>query len=239
MSVLLTDKERCIKNLPELIEQVGASLKKVSLSLVKPNLCGYYPPSPQLLGAAVRTLEEFSDRIVVGDTDSTIHRADEMFRRRGYSKLEGGKVELRNLLGDEVRWVEVPSPHAVDKLPLPDSALSCGLMLNMPGLGTHGNTKLTCASKNLFGLIASRRKLSDYHPLGVDRVIADICKVIRPTVNLVDAGDDVLLGVDVLNVDFVAAGMIGLDPREVEHLRLIASDRGLDLSDFKVELLRV
>ncbi|MGQ9515133.1 MAG: DUF362 domain-containing protein, partial [Thermoproteota archaeon] len=211
----------------------------VHLALVKPNLCGYYPPSPSLLMAVLKILEESSEKIVVGDTDSAIHNTEEMFQRRGYDRFASDKVELRNLLKDEIRWCRVPHPHAVEKLPLPETAITCDVMVNMPGLGTHGNTLLTCASKNLFGLISSKRKLSEYHPLGVDKVIADICKIITPTVNIVDAGEKLLIGEDLLPLDIVAAQMVGLDPSKVKHLRLIAQDRGLKIDDVKIEVMEI
>lgn len=162
-----------------------------------------------------------------------------MFKRRGYSQFASEKVELRNLLRDEARWCHVPSPHAVAELPIPETAVTCDMMINMPGLGTHGSTSLTCASKNLFGLISSRKKVSEYHPLGVDEVIADVCKIIKPTLNIVDAREKLLMGVDVLQIDIVATKMLGLNPSGVEHLRLIAQDRGLKLDEVDIELLEL
>jgi uncharacterized protein (DUF362 family) len=237
MTVLSLRKDEGLRGIRGLLEGLGIGLRRMHLVLVKPNLCGYYPPSPELLGAVLQVLERTSDQIVVGDTDSAMYRAEEMFKRRGYSQFASPKVELRNLLRDEVRRCHVPSPHAVAELPMPQTAVMCDALINMPGLGTHGNTSLTCAAKNLFGLISSRRKFSEYHPLGIDEVIADVCKIIRPTVNIVDAGQRMLLGSDLLSIDIVAAKMLGLGPSGVEHLRLIAQDRGLKLDEVDVGLL--
>ena len=41
--------------------------------------------------------------------------------------------------------------------------------------------------KNLFGLLVEKRKYNVYHPLGVDKVIADLAKVVRCNLNVVDA----------------------------------------------------
>jgi uncharacterized protein (DUF362 family) len=239
MAVLSIRKEKGIDEIPELLSRLGIKLESVRLALVKPNLCGYYPPSPPLIGAVLDVLERSSEKIVLGDTDSAIHRTEEMFRRRGYEKFASDKVELRNLLNDRVHWCSVPSPHAVEKFPLPESAIACDIMVNIPGLGTHGNTLLTCASKNLFGLISSRRKFSEYHPLGIDEVIADICKIVKPTVNIVDARERLLIGKDVFQVDIVAARMLGLDPSRVKHLNLIAQDRGMKIDEVEIELLEL
>lgn len=48
-----------------------------------------------------------------------------------------------------------------------------------------------------------------------------------------------LMGVDVLQIDIVAAKMLGLNPSGVEHLRLIAQDRGLKLDEVDIELLEL
>lgn len=236
MDAVYICKDSGVKSITKLFDRLGIRPKRVHLTLVKPNLCGYYPPSPPLVGAVLQVLEGISDRIVVGDTDSAIHHAEDMFKNRGYSQFASEKVELRNLLIDEVRLCRVPSPHAVAELPIPETVISCDVMINMPGL-VHSGTTLTCASKNLFGLISSRRKFSDYHPLGIDEVIADICKIIKPTLNIVDARERTLIGTDVLSIDIVAAKMLGLEPSRVEHLRLIAQDRGLKLDEAEVQLL--
>jgi uncharacterized protein (DUF362 family) len=236
MTILSLQKEEGIKGLRGLLKGLGIDLSRMHLVLVKPNLCGYYPPSPELLGAVLQVLDGTSDRIVVGDTDSAMCRPEEMYKRRGYSQFASQKVELRNLMSDEVRRCRVPHPHAVAELPMPQTAVTCDALINMPGLGTHGNTSLTCAAKNLFGLIASRRKFSQYHALGIDEVIADVCQIIRPTFNIVDAGERLLMGGDVLSIDIVAAQMLGLEPSAVEHLRLIAQDRGLKLDQVDVGL---
>lgn len=237
-AVLSIGRERVIDSLPSVFKRLGVNIAGVHLALVKPNLCGYYPPSPQLMGALIHLLSTCSEKVIIGDTDSAVHRVEDMFQRRRYDVFAGGKVELRNLLLDKVCVMRVPSPHAASELPIPEAAIECDALINVPGLGTHGNTLLTCASKNLFGLIASRRKLTDFHPLGVDEVIADICKVIKPTVNIVDARDKILIGRDILAVDIKAAELIGLDPLRVKHLRLMALDRGLSLDSITVEALK-
>jgi len=66
-----------------------------------------------------------------------------------------------------------------------------------------------------------------------------VCKILKPTLNIVDAREKLLMGVDVLQIDIVAAKMLGLNPSGVEHLRLIAQDRGLKLDEVDIELLEL
>jgi len=224
---------------PEILTKVGFEAKEYELILVKPNLCGMYYPDLQLIEHTLKFLEPHARRIVIGETDSMGHTPDEQFRNLGILDLVKrfkGKVEAVNLMKDEILNVEVTSPHAAKHLPIPKLVHSCDLLVNIPKVGTHSRTMLTCALKNLFGLLAERRKYSVYHPLGVDRVIADVAKAVRCDLNVVDAREQVIVGVDPLTVDILACKFVGLDPFSVEHLRLISEDRHLKLEDIVKQL---
>jgi uncharacterized protein (DUF362 family) len=227
-------KDRAYDILPELLSKAGFKPREYGLVLVKPNVCGMYFPSPRLLESTLRFFEPLAERIVVGETDSAIHSPEREFERQGISDLlKGfdGRVEARNLVRDEILKLVVPSPHAVSPLPIPKMVDGCDLLVNLPKIGTHSNTKLTCSLKNLFGLLAEKRKYAVYHPRGVDNVIADLAKIVRCDLNIVDAGDEVIVGVNPLSVDIHACKYVGLDPLKVKHLRLVAEDRGSRLED--------
>lgn len=186
----------------------------------------------------MKFLEPHARQIVIGETDSMSHSTDEQFRRLGIYELTKrfSKVEAVNLMRDEILDLEVPSPHVINHLPIPRLVHDCDLLVNIPKVGTHHKTLLTCAFKNLFGLLAERRKYSVYHPLGVDKVIADLAKIVRSDLNIVDARDEVIVGVDSLPVDILAPRYVGLDPTSVEHLKLISDDRHLKLEDTAEQL---
>lgn len=204
-----------------------------NLVLVKSNICGMYHPDSQLIESTLKFFEPRAKRIIIGETDSTVRAPDEQFRRLGILDLSKrfGRVEAMNLMKDEILDLEVPSPHAISHLPIPKRVHYCELLVNITKVGTHSNTMLTCALKNLFGLLAEKRKLRVYHPLGVDKVIADVAKVVRCDLNIVDANGQVIVGVDPLAVDVFACRFVGLDPLNVEHLRLVANDKHLRLED--------
>jgi uncharacterized protein (DUF362 family) len=86
--------------------------------------------------------------------------------------------------------------------------------------------------KNLFGVLPEKRKYDAYHVLGINNVIADVAQVVKPNLNVVDAGEKVVVGVDPLSVDIVACRFINVDPSKVEHLKMVAKDRGENLKDF-------
>ena len=123
------------------------------------------------------------------------------------------------------------SPHVLEKLELPRTVLKSDVLVNIPRVGTHSTTRITNALKNLFGLLPQKRKYGIYHPLGMDSVIADIAQVVKPDLNVTDAGERVIIGTDALAVDIVACRFIDLDPLKVRHLRLISEDRGEKVED--------
>ena len=63
-------------------------------------------------------------------------------------------------------------------------------------------------------------------------MIADIAQIVKPDLNIVDAGSKVILGTDTLAVDVVACRFVDLDPLTVGHLRLVSEDRNENLETF-------
>lgn len=242
--VVTCDASRVSDVFPKMLSKVEFEPREYGLVLIKPNLCGMYHPQLQLLECTLRYLEPLAQRIVIGETDSMGHTPEGQFRRLGIWDLVKrfkGKVEAVNLMRDEVLNLEVPSPHAVNRLPIPKLVHDCDMLVNIPKVGTHSRTMLTCALKNLFGLLAERDKYGVYHPLGVDRVIADLAKVVRCDLNVVDARDRVIVGLDPLPVDIFACRFVSLDPLRVEHLGLVSQDRHLKLNEVmnQIKIIRM
>ncbi len=226
--VIVCNLEYAVRHLPDLSSKAGFKLEKTFLALIKPNICGIYHPSLDLLSSIVGFLLSGAKSVVIGETSSMMHDPKEQFESLGVNALVkrfGGSVRAVDLCEDERVKVRVSSPHALKEIDFPKTVLDSDVLVNVPRIGTHSTTRLTCAIKNLLGLLPQKRKFSVYHPLGVDKVIADIASVIRPDLNVVDAGSKVILGVDVLAVDVVACRFVDVDPMKVEHLRLVSEDR--------------
>ena len=84
------------------------------------------------------------------------HTPESQFRLLGIlglAKQFKGKVEAVNLMKDEILNVEVPSPHSVNRLPITKPVHDCEMVVNIPNVGTHSRTMLTCALKNLLGFL--------------------------------------------------------------------------------------
>jgi uncharacterized protein (DUF362 family) len=238
--VVVSEKDKAIRELPLLIEQAGFQITPHELVLVKPNVCGMYPPALELLEAVIRYIKPYSKAIIIGETQSAGHSPNERFESLGIKTLaEQLGVAVRDLMEDKAVMKRVPKPHVMKEILFPSTVLKADLLVNCPGLGTHGNTLLTCALKNLFGLIAERRKFSRLHPKGVSRVVADVYKLVKPQLNVVDCGRHVLVGTDALSVDVVACEFQSLSPIKVRHLVLAAQDLGLELSELRIRRIEL
>jgi len=242
--VIVCDFDDAIRRLPYLSSQAGFKLEKAHLVLVKPNICGLYHPSLNLLSSILEFLSSKSESVIVSETRSMMHNPEEQFKRLGVDALLkrfSGHMTAVDLSDDEWVKIRVSNPHALREIELPKTVLDSDVLVNVPKVGTHSTTRLTCALKNLFGLLPQAHKYSLYHPLGMDKVIADIAQAVKPDLNIVDAGDKAVIGVDVLAVDVVACRFVNLDPLKVEHLRLVSEDRGQKLEGFmeKMQVVEV
>ena len=232
--VIICDKDKATNSLPELSLESGLKIEKCDLVLVKPNVCGLYHLSIELLSAVIRYLEKYANKIVIGETRSMIHNPESQFRMLGISDLAmqfGDHVKTVDLSAEKTAKVRIPKPHALREIELPQTVLRADFLLNVPKVGTHSTTRITNALKNMFGLLPQRSKYSVYRPLGIDNVIADIAQVVKPDLNIADAGEKVIIGVDPLVVDIVACRFVDLNPQNVKHLRLISKDRSVRLED--------
>lgn len=113
-------------------------------------------------------------------------------------------------------------------------ALDAAALINVPVLKAHCQTAVTCALKNLKGLVPDKEKRR-YHQLGIHRPVAALNTVIRPAFTIVDGlcgdltfeegGNPVPMqrligGVDSVLIDSYAAQLLGYDPDEIEMIAL-------------------
>jgi uncharacterized protein (DUF362 family) len=223
--------------------ELGFKVEAVQLALVKPNICGRFHPSLDLLSSIVEFLLHNAKSVVIGETGTIVCKPNEQFEKLGVApmlKRFGSRVQAVDLSGGEMVEVQVPHPHVLEKVVLPKMVLESDVLVNVPKVGTLPTTRMTCALKNLFGFLPQKRKYYLYHPFGgMHKVIADVAQVVKPDLNIVDAGGKVILGIDALAVDVVACRFVDLDPLTVGHLRLVSEDRNENLEAFmkKIDLV--
>ncbi len=113
------------------------------------------------------------------------------------------------------------------------------LYVSIPKLKTHSMTQVTLSIKNQFGLVHQKSRIAD-HNFKLHMKIANIYKIIRPDIVLIDAQyatnyghyvaeknkdkcivpmNLMIAGKDPLAVDVVGAKLMGLDVDDIEHLK--------------------
>lgn len=167
--------------------------------------------------------------------------------------LERGAVVERYCF-EEVPQVEVPLTHADrlrDYLFTPEPVAKADFFVNVPKLKAHPWTTVTFAMKNYIGIQDDRHRLID-HDHALNRKVADLQYIVQPQLAVVDgiiAGEGRMLTPIPRNLNLIAVGnnqvaldavlcrVIGVDPNEVEHIRL-AHERGfgpIAMRDIRLE----
>lgn len=132
------------------------------------------------------------------------------------------------------------------KVAVSQRALNTDYLINLPLIKGHCQTKLTCALKNLKGLITDKEKRR-FHALGLDKPIAYLNKMIYPALTIADgtyadqdfeeggnpvAMNTMIASTDSVLLDTYAADMLGYTSDEIGYLR-IASDMGIGSSSLE------
>jgi uncharacterized protein (DUF362 family) len=143
---------------------------------------------------------------------------------------------------DEVPQLEIPLSHEGrlrDYIFTPEPVARADFFVNCPKFKAHPWTTVTFSMKNYIGIQDDRHRLID-HDHALSRKVADLQYVIQPQFIAIDgiiAGEGrmltpkprkmnlIAMGNNQVAVDSVCCHIIGVDPMEVEHIRL-AHERG-------------
>lgn len=219
------------------------SKTKVKSVVIKPNLCYYwnadtgYTTNPQVVAGIIDWVRErygVDSDIQVVEADATAMRTKHAFLSLGYEKLAKEKnVELFNLSSDSVTEKKVKVGIREITFKIPQSLLNSDLFINVPKLKIMRETKITCAFKNIFGCIASPRKIV-YHPF-LNEAIVGINKILRPDLTIVDGlvalgPFPVKLGLimasaDPFSIDWVASQITGHNPSRIRFLKIAMNEK--------------
>jgi uncharacterized protein (DUF362 family) len=231
------------------LDALGIDLSGVRTAFIKPNLVIAARPKSAVITHPVvveALVLELRDRgvssIAVGDGPGVGLNVENVFKVSGYDRLcERLGVQLVNLNVAErrtFRW-------KYGELGVPVVALDADLYVNVPKLKTHGYTTVTLSIKNHKGLLSEPDKKRD-HQLGLHDPLAQHAAIRPPDLVVLDGitgveGDGPLhgkvvrsrvfaMGTNMLEVDVVAARLMGFDPMKIQHLR-IAHELGLGSAD--------
>jgi uncharacterized protein (DUF362 family) len=219
------------------IEELGLNLKNKKTALLKPNIVIPAKPKsaiithPVVVEAVANMLaEEGVEDIVIGEGAGLGADESEVFELSGYKKLEKRGVKLINLNKSE--RVEIKWKYGT--LKIPKIVAEADLYVNLPKMKTHGQTTVTLAMKNQKGILSNADK-KRFHLLGLHEPIAELAKVVKPDLIVVDAVEAMegegplrgkkkkvgalVIGTNLLEVDMACCEIMGIDYDKVEHIK--------------------
>jgi uncharacterized protein (DUF362 family) len=225
------------------LDLIGFKIKnKVDSVLIKANLCYYwdsvtgYTTDRRLVSSVIDTLRakyglQDAD-IKIVEADATAMKTCHVFKMLKYEELAREKrVTLKNLSEDDSVTKTVSVKGKGITLDFPKCLLNIdgkSLFVNMPKMKIMSHTIISCAMKNLFGCIATPRKIA-YHPM-LDETIVAANKVLKPDLTVVDGivalssspvkMNLIISGVNTFSVDWTVARIMKYHHFWINHLQL-------------------
>ena len=220
---------------------------------IKTNLVGPLKPDtaavthPVVVTALCRLLTQRGAEVIVGDSPGGPWAAawvSSTYNACGIRAVENAGATLNRDFSQ--RDVSFPEAVACRHFPYTTWLESADAVIDCCKLKTHGLTGMSCAAKNLFGVIPGTRK-PEFHFLYPDvtvfsNMLVDLTEYVKPRLSVVDAvtcmegngptqGTPRHMGALVCahsphHADLVCAGLIGFEPQEVATLAA-AIERGL------------
>ena len=229
------DMARQVLEYAGLAPLIGDRSRKIAL---KPNVLGTSTPEtgavthPEIVRAVIEYLQENGFKYItimegswVGDNTA---RA---FKRLGYYEIAD---EYGVTLLDTTKDKTVTRDGKGMKITVCRKALETDFMINLPVLKGHCQTNVTCALKNMKGVIPNSEKRR-FHTLGLHKPIAHLNTIVRQDFILVDnicgdltfeeggrptVMDNILAFRDPVLCDAYACGVVGYHVDEVPYIGL-------------------
>lgn len=214
----------------ELLGGIGAFIRPGMKVLIKPNMLGPHTPEegvcthPEFVRAAIRLVKKAGGDVMVGDSPGTFfatHNPEEVFEKTGIGRVAKEEGVPSSAFDRSV---------IIDGIPVTRLVPDGHFILSLPKLKTHALTKMTCAVKNMFGMVTGVYKVQLHKgaptPRDFVKRVADVYEIARPHLSIVDAiigmeGDGpawgelrniglVIAGGDGVSVDAAVSGLVGL-----------------------------
>ena len=225
----LVDDIHTLLNAASVIDWLGEPEAPV---ILKPNLVvGKSADSgatthPETVGGIIEYLADHGYRnLTVAEGSWVGESTSRAFRKCGYSELaKRYGIKLVDLQTDSFETVDIAGDDYKICTAIASLSENGGSLVNIPVLKGHGQTRLTCALKNLKGCIPDSEKRR-YHSLGIHRPVALLNTVVKPAFTLVDGlngdpyweeggsperRDILLLGRDPVAIDSCACSLLGI-----------------------------
>ena len=224
---------------------------------IKPNLVCPSPAEfggtthPEVVAGIIEYLREKSfDNILIVEGSWVGDRTSEAYEYCGYRAL-CGKYNIPFIDGQKEKYHEVDCRGM--KLNLIDAVDRIDFLINVPVLKGHCQTKVTCALKNMKGLLPNTEKRR-FHQMGLHRPIAYLSTVLKGDFIVIDhiCGDldfeeggnpvvrnCVMAALDPVLTDSYACYLMHYTPDDVPYIRL-AEELGTGTADLdRAEIIRL
>lgn len=192
VAVMGGEPDEMLSKALEALGGIGNFVKKGQKVVIKPNIGWDRVPelaantNPLLIKALVKQcLSAGASKVTVFD-----HTCDNWVKCYATSGMKKAVSEAGGQLvpaNDEKYYKTVSLPNAVNlkSTKIHQALLEADAWINVPVLKNHGGAKLSCAMKNLMGIVWDRKY---FHGNDLQQCIADICTwEKRPVLNVVDA----------------------------------------------------
>ncbi|MFC1890457.1 DUF362 domain-containing protein [Thermodesulfobacteriota bacterium] len=198
-----------------------------------------------VIGAVADLVREIDPgaEIVVAESGSILwHDVDRLLDGSVYEQLfEERGIRFENLSRGEKVMHDFGGRMGLEEMPaILDRP---HVLIDLPVAKTHSFFLMSGALKNLFGLTPAPHKLARYHTRGFadfyGRIFIDIYRSYPPDLVVLDGTtscegngpvgtprrtDFLITSDDALCVDFVLAGIMGIEPEEVPYLKVLLED---------------
>ena len=213
---------------------------------IKPNLVSPTPAElgatthPEIIAGIIEYLQSLGFRnITIMEGSWVGDSTQDSFHYCGYEDL-AERYGIRLLDTKKDAALAVRPEGSEQEIRVCRCALETDFLINVPVLKGHCQTRMTCALKNMKGLIPDSEK-RHFHAMGLHRPIALLNRIISQDFIVVDhiCGDPefedggnplvrncVMAAYDAVAADTAACQALGIDPGDIEYLRLAADAEG-------------
>ncbi|RLB85077.1 MAG: hypothetical protein DRH15_03910 [Deltaproteobacteria bacterium] len=204
--------------------------------------CITIPEVPRAIADIVKSL---GARPVIAESSAVGVDTEKVIEASGYKDLREMGYEVINL--KKTAHVDMPTENGkiFETVECWELVQEADVIISVPKLKTHDQTEMTCAIKNLKGLLTDKWKRLE-HQEGLFESVVDLLSAVKPKLAVVDAivcqegvgpvfgkpveMDLIVAGKDLVAVDSVCAQIIGYDPTET-LITVNAAARGLGVMD--------
>lgn len=230
-------------------------VKKGSVVVVKPNIGWDVKPelaattNPALVKRIVEhCFQAGAKKVYVFDNSCDAWKASYKNSQIEAFAREAGAEMAPAYAQSYYQKVTVPRATVLTAMSVHELILKADVFINVPVLKNHGGAGMTCALKNLMGIVWDR---GFWHGNGLDRCIAEGALFRKPDLNIVDAdrvmlsggprgssasryGEQkmLLLSADIVAIDSACAKVMGKEPSAFKYIEM-ASDAKLGIQNLE------